>query len=160
MSFCISIVGQSTILTDGSLKINMRFKNTLFWAWEYRLTSGEWNWQSNRFSGGQTCSLGQPILLSKEQSQRKVNERDTFDTTHFYLRHQCTSICYLYNIGISVLGKHSLKMNPLDKTQEIQSVIDKLDFIKIKIFSLPKTMSREWENKPRMGENIYKTQIW
>lgn len=41
----------------------------------------------------------------------------------------------------------------------MKEIIDKLDFMKIKTFSLPKTMSRAWENKPGMVENIYKTQI-
>ena len=45
----------------------------------------------------------------------------------------------------------------LDKTTpkvwSMKTVIDKLDFIKIKNSALQQTMPREWENKPQTGRN-------
>ena len=40
-----------------------------------------------------------------------------------------------------------------------ERVIDRVDFIKIKNFCSPKTLSREWEDKSYVGENICKRHI-
>ena len=48
---------------------------------------------------------------------------------------------------------------PLDtslKAWSIKEIIDKLDFTKIKNFWSEKTMSRGWEDKPRLRKNICK----